>query len=737
MSRMTGWLSVGLTVLAAVSGLANAAHGEDLPQVVPSPQRMAWAKEGTPAWTAIDACRRFVIEGERRPSALAAIEQVNARLAALGRPAIRLADNGTDTSGASEIALAVQPCERAERVVRDLPDPRAEGYRLVVGADRVTIVGKDVPGLYYGLMTLRQLIHPDGRIPRVAISDWPDLPVRGTYVGEHHFGKPPETKVTEFASLKLNMVVFEYSQLYHLDDPRVRKHWQDTFALCRRHCIEPVPELQSLGWGHLVLCIEPRGVEGVTLHRRRFEAKDGQILPVPDAPAPAVTLTNPGFEQAEGDDAQGWGQDAVGEMISIDRSVRRGGEASLRIHRAKRGMARAWQDVTCLPNRGYEVACRLKTQDVTAGAAGGAYIEVYGLHPSGQLGALLCKSPHRRGSQDWRAESARFGSGAYKRLRIYVRIQQAIGTAWFDDVTLAGARIASGSPLGNVIITDAAPLTATDAAGRVTYVAGKDYRIVPGDPLTGPGPDLKRTAYPADAKPPRLELLPGGRIRNGDALLLTFTYAPQGSITCCPSEPLYQDAMRKAIHNVVRYLQPKYIHIGHDEPRVFNRDDRCRRRELSNTELFVDDIRRMRRFAREADPNVRLMMWADAANPYHNERHAGMKDTAKHLPRDIVMASWFYSSPQNNEAIERSVAYFTELGFDVTGSPWFAHANAHHWAVCLAKRRRHSPHVLGEIYTSWKDNPNVDPWQALTTTAEYAWSADKPPVADWVKRQRK
>ncbi len=726
---------LGVSAMVVLSSILRTAQGEAaLPQVLPTPQHMTWAAPGKPGSLATGTCRRVVIMDKAHSSTVAGIEQVNARLAELKKPTLELAEKKSRGEPRGTVCLTVEPSSEIERLVVGLPKPKAEGYRLVVTADGVAILGKDVSGLYYGLTTLRQLIQPDGRIPCVAISDWPDLPVRGTYIGEHHFGDDPRKKIPYLASLKLNLVVLEYYGLYRLDDPKVRARWQDLFALCRKHCIEPVPELQSLGWGHMVLSLDPRTVEGVTLSKQPFEAKDGRIVPGVQEPAPPIALVNPGFEQAKGNDAHGWGQDTVEPTICVDKADKHSGTASLRLTRTRRGIIRAWQDVACLPNQGYEIGCYLKTRDIKGSGDCGAYIEVYGLHPNGGHGALLAKSAMRKGSQAWRAEHAGLSSGGYQRLRVYVRIQDATGTAWFDDVSLVGTRHAPADPLRNVIITQAAPLTVANATGTITYEAGKDYRVVPGDPPVGPGHDLSRTSYPASAKPLSLTLLPGSRIRDGDKLLVSFTYAPQGSITCCPSEPLYREVMRKSIQNVVRYLEPKYIHIGHDEPRVFNRDDRCKRRGLSNTELFVDDIKRMRQFAREADPNVRLMMWADAVNPYHNEPHAGMKKAAQSLPRDIVMSTWFYSSPQNDAAIRRSVAYFTDLGFDVTGSPWFQYANAHTWAQCLSERRKRSPHALGEIYTSWKDNKSVDPWQALTTTAEYAWSASTPPFDAWMKR---
>ena len=62
--------------------------------------------------------------------------------------------------------------------------PRREGYCLTVEPDRVLITGFDEPGLYYGMITLFQLMKNSMKIqeqmpvPCVEILDWPDLKIR-------------------------------------------------------------------------------------------------------------------------------------------------------------------------------------------------------------------------------------------------------------------------------------------------------------------------------------------------------------------------------------------------------------------------------------------------------------------------------------------------------------------------------------------------------------------------------
>ena len=62
------------------------------------------------------------------------------------------------------------------------PFKHEQSYRLSIGPDDLTLIAGDQHGLYYGFMTLRQLVRQAddaGKIPCVQIEDWPEFPVRG------------------------------------------------------------------------------------------------------------------------------------------------------------------------------------------------------------------------------------------------------------------------------------------------------------------------------------------------------------------------------------------------------------------------------------------------------------------------------------------------------------------------------------------------------------------------------
>ncbi|MBN2310389.1 MAG: beta-N-acetylhexosaminidase [Candidatus Hydrogenedentes bacterium] len=689
-------------MVAAVAACAMAAAGAaELLPVVPQPRHVQ-AVESPGDFFDFTQVKEVLLPAQIEDAA-GGIEQLNARLSGLGIDALGVRAAGPPTA----LLLGVEPAPELEERVAALPAPHAEGYRLRIDAEGIVVLGHDHAGLYYGLVTLAQLVDAQGRVPALAISDWPDQRLRGTYLA----GKGDwQRRILEFAALKLNLVLFEDTSLYRMDDAAVREEWERVFAFCRRHFIEPVPELQSLGWGQHVLAYEPAAVEGVSVSQVPFDVSGGAIAAPEPVAAPPPGLANAGFEEGEGASPAGWVAEGPGVLSHVDGDVVHSGSRSIRLHADRKAMIRAWQDVACLPHQSYEVQAWIKTDKVSPGHA---YIEAYGLRSNGELGRLLTRPVHVSGTSDWRYTAHTIDTHLYKRLRIYIRIQDASGTAWFDDVAVVGVK--PRHPLENVIVTDAAPVIVQSADAATTYEPGRDFRVEPA-PLR----------YPfASGEPARITLTDNSRLANGDKVLLSYTYAPRDGITCCPSEPLYQEYMRRSVHDVIRCLQPRYLHIGHDEPRVLNRDTRCTRRGLSNSEIFVDDIKRMREYAREADPEVRLMMWDDAVNPYQNAPHFGMQDAARLIPRDVIICIWWYSDRDVENQIEKSTQYFLDLGFDVTGSPWFEPQNAYTWAETMHRHGEKTKQVLGDLYTSW-GHPTRDPWGALAVTAEHGWTFDLP-----------
>lgn len=702
-----------LFLLPCMLALFAAANAVELPSLMPAPQEMNWTS-GEEAWLQVDGLSGMALD-DSLTSDMAAIRRLSEKMGILLPEA---------TNGNLKVTRGTLPDSIPAKT-------RHEAYQLIINVAGITVTSETLHGIHNGLTTLIALLDTEKGFPCVSILDWPDQQMRGTYAG---CIASAEERFEQFVGLKLNLLVLEDGNLYDLDNPEVCAHFQNLAGKCRENYIEFVPELQSLGWGQFVLQREPRAVEARRVERAAFEVRNGRVYsPDPEMPE-SVAVSNASFESGlDGWKAQthdghwkaSYSDDA--KVVACDDAE--GGHA-LQLTLSSQGTVRVEQDVRVQPNARYEVKCRIKTRNVVGDS--GAYIEVYGVGSRGDMSLIARNSKNIQGTTDWQVSQAEFVTGAYQparpggaiaeeveaqpkqgyeKVRIFVRLQDTTGTAWFDAVEVIPLQ--SLNPLANVVVTERAKVTVESADGAILYENGKDYTL-----------DVPEIKYPYESGGPlQVILAPQSRIAEGDTLLLSFNQATREDITCCPSEPLYDEFMRKAIGNVVEKLNPNYLHIGHDEPRFFNRDQRCTDRNLSSDVLFADAIKRIYASAKEANPDIRVMLWDDAINPYQNGPHLNTSDAATLLPRDIIVCIWWYDNVDWDRQIDKSMEYFLGLGFEVTGSPWFRVPNAYHWAE-LFDKQKDNPKELGIIYTSWELVP--EPWAALEFTAEHSWSFGRP-----------
>ncbi len=99
--------------------------------------------------------------------------------------AYKLSQEWNVTSSVSAFLPAHTLCAGRPTPADDLPPEQAQGYTLVIDEQGVTVRGRDADGLYWGLVSLDQLMRhrmaqQDGSPwPGVVIRDWPCYPLRG------------------------------------------------------------------------------------------------------------------------------------------------------------------------------------------------------------------------------------------------------------------------------------------------------------------------------------------------------------------------------------------------------------------------------------------------------------------------------------------------------------------------------------------------------------------------------
>lgn len=106
------------------------------------------------------------------------------------------------------------------------PVPGAHRISITPGSIQLTAI--DSPGLFYSLQSLRQLISPQSTLPLLQLSDYPELPFRGTVEG--FYGKPWShrdrlSQLAFYGENKLNTYIYGPK-----DDPyHSSPHWRKPY----------------------------------------------------------------------------------------------------------------------------------------------------------------------------------------------------------------------------------------------------------------------------------------------------------------------------------------------------------------------------------------------------------------------------------------------------------------------------------------------------------------------------
>jgi N-acetyl-beta-hexosaminidase len=180
----------------------------------------------------------------------------------------------------------------------DSPD-RAESSRLVITSDGIELVGCDNAGIFYGVMTLVQLVQTFGReLPTLQIADWPDFPARGVLLDISRDKVPTMDTlyrlIDMLASWKINQFqlytehTFAYQHhraVWEHASPVTAEEILALDAYCRVRHIDLVPNQNSFGHMHRWFKHQPylRMAETET----EFMSPWGTIVP-PYSLSPAV-----------------------------------------------------------------------------------------------------------------------------------------------------------------------------------------------------------------------------------------------------------------------------------------------------------------------------------------------------------------------------------------------------------------------------------------------------------------
>ncbi len=144
-----------------------------------------------------------------------------------------------------KVTLGVRGEGKVSKYKKSIP-AKIEGYFMKVTEKEVVIAGNDEKGLFYGVQTLLGMMN-EGKLEACTITDWPDVPFRGTVEG--FYGTPwnheaRKSQLEFYGRNKMNVYIYGPK-----DDPWHRDKWR-----------EPYPEIEANRIAELVNVAKANGV---------------------------------------------------------------------------------------------------------------------------------------------------------------------------------------------------------------------------------------------------------------------------------------------------------------------------------------------------------------------------------------------------------------------------------------------------------------------------------------------
>ncbi|MBI5687262.1 MAG: hypothetical protein HZC54_19490 [Verrucomicrobia bacterium] len=472
-----------------------------------------------------------------------------------------------------------------------------------------------------------------------------------------------------------------------LQKPAYFRRLDEVKKICAERRIEIIPSIFSAGYGSAVLHRDMNLAEGLPVENAPFVARGGEARLAADA---ADGIVNGGFEESERNRFKGYRfSDEPGRITFQDTAMFKEGRASLRIEEAgkfdpKHGHGRVMQEVAVTPRRCYRLSVWLKTE---------------GLKPAGtfMLQVLAGKrslapfEPRAAETGDWRKLTLLFNSLQFDRVRIYAGLWGGKeGKVWLDDL-----RLEEVGPV-NVLRRPGTPVTVRSEDGKTLYEEGKDYA-----PLSDP--QLRPSRPDHDAPP--LRLLPGGRIRDGDRLRVSWYHAiaiNAGQVTICMSEPRVYEIWRAVAKAMAQRVGAKKFLLSMDEIRAGGSCAACKARHLTMGEILGDCITKQVAMLREAVPGAEVWCWSDMLDPNHNAHgdyyavEGDYTGSWQHVPKDLGIVCWYYKQR------EPSLKFFSSLGFRTLAGAYYdadTLENPRGWLEVLDR----TPNAQGIMFTTWRN----------------------------------
>ncbi|MCP4649461.1 MAG: hypothetical protein GY853_05180 [PVC group bacterium] len=615
-----------------------------------------------------------------------------------------------------------------------------QGYVLEVFPDETIIIcALNAQGLFYGTQTLKQLISKSSlalEIPIVKIRDWPNHKIRGVHFCAEEIDNIYKI-VDKMVALKMNTAIIERDSWYDYGLKQISNlsEYKELFDYCRKRYIEPIPCVQNFGVSASVLSESPECAEGIWVEKEKFNFIGNIAKPIIPA---EIDIKNQDFEIDDDVDGvpDGWDfytdADIVENFWDVDKNEFYLGSRSVKVSIDKPGNSNPLvQSVNVTPNTAYSLEFYAKK----AGARTAGYPISLRVAQWDKDGKFIIENYMPVKNSQWQRHVLNFVTQPECSLiHIVASINNSSGQFWLDSLRL---KRMNGS-LVNVIRTKTSDISITSLDGSKKYIEGLDYSIKDGDMFYLDYD--KGDAYPYDIakrKQSVISRVKGGNIKESETVSVSYDFILQCNpfpwkMPYCPQEPKTYEVLFESLDHLINSsLRIKSLLFGESEIFGMNRDSRCIKAGKSNADLLASDINKVYSYIKGLNPNITMIVMDDMLNPDHyggrdnlqmvySGRVRGSSAPAiNHIPKDILIYSWWYDAKDTNNKIKNSSSYFKSKGFDYLAVTWYNKDNIDNWAEVLRQKDNSS---FGMINTNWPDTPKPNQWQGLELTAGCAWN---------------
>jgi hypothetical protein len=470
--------------------------------------------------------------------------------------------------------------------------------------------------------------------------------------------------------------------------------------------IEVIPAVAPIGYSDGLLAHNPNLAEGIPVRDAPFVVRQGIAQLDSDL---HNALPGGGFEEHRNHAVKGWDfQDAPGKASFVDAEIKHSGASSLRWEDPGKngnetsGNARVSRKMAVSPWRQYHASVWIKT----AGYEAAGSVRLFALTDDGRV--LSHSNLGVKRDQDWTQHHIIFNSLGYKEARLYCGTWGGRGgKLWMDDLVLEETAFV------NLLRRDGCPLAVADANGKV-YEERRDYQELR-DPHLGNVPWAGN--FEVWHEPPQLKIPSGSKIREGEKLKVGFSHTVtvhDNQVTCCLAHPQVFTTIEAQVREVEKLYSPRTYFLSHDEIRVANWCDACRREGRSAGELLAENVRQTVAAIRRVNRDANLCIWSDMFDPHHNAHdgfylvNGDLAGSWAGLTREMTVVNW------NHDQAAKSLPFFGERG-NRQVLAGFYDGDPQSIAGWL-KTGANVSGVDGAMYTTWQND-----FRQLETFARAAW----------------